>query len=41
MASAYGVLANGGVRVEPTAILRVVDRNGKVLEQHQPREKGS
>jgi penicillin-binding protein 1A len=39
MASAYGVLANGGVRVEPTAILRVVDRNGRVLEQHQPREK--
>ncbi len=37
MASAYGVLANGGVRVEPTAVLRVVDRNGKVLEQHQPR----
>jgi penicillin-binding protein 1A len=39
LASAYGVLANGGVRVEPTAVLRVVDRNGKVLEQHQPRAK--
>lgn len=39
LASAYGVLANGGVRVEPTAILRVVDRNGKVLEQYQPRER--
>ncbi len=37
LASAYGVLANSGVRVEPTAVLRVVDRNGKVLEQHQPR----
>lgn len=39
LASAYGVLANSGVRVEPAAILKVVDRNGKVLEQHQPREK--
>ncbi len=39
LASAYGVLANGGIRVEPTAIIRVVDRSGKVLEQHQPREK--
>lgn len=39
LASAYGVLANGGVRVEPTAILRVVDRSGRVLEQHQPQAK--
>jgi penicillin-binding protein 1A len=39
LASAYGVLANNGVRVEPTAIIRVVDRSGKVLEQHQPRAK--
>jgi penicillin-binding protein 1A len=39
LAGAYGVLANGGVRVEPTAILRVVDRSGKVLEQHQPQAK--
>lgn len=39
LASAYGVLANKGVRAEPMAILKVVDRNGKVLEQHQPREK--
>lgn len=39
IASAYGVLANSGVRVEPTAIVKVVDRNGKVIEQHVPKEK--
>ncbi|MDT8900988.1 transglycosylase domain-containing protein [Anaeroselena agilis] len=39
LASAYGVLANGGVRVEPTAILRVVDRAGRVLDQHRPQAK--
>ncbi|HWR40648.1 MAG TPA: PBP1A family penicillin-binding protein [Patescibacteria group bacterium] len=33
MASAYGVLANTGIRVEPTAILKIVDRNGKVIEE--------
>jgi len=36
MASAYGVLANGGVRAQPISILKVVDRNGTVLEEHQP-----
>ncbi|SDF23986.1 transglycosylase domain-containing protein [Sporolituus thermophilus] len=39
IASAYGVLANHGIRVEPVAIIKVVDRNGKVLEQHTRREK--
>ncbi|WP_425061220.1 Penicillin-binding protein 1F [Sporomusa carbonis] len=39
IASAYGVLANSGIRVEPTAIIKVVDRNGKVIEQDTPREK--
>lgn len=39
LASAYGVLANAGVRVEPTAIIRVTDRNGKVLEQATPKER--
>ncbi|MBP2634116.1 MAG: mtgA 3 [Firmicutes bacterium] len=39
LASAYGVLANNGVRVEPTAIIKVVDRNGKVLEETVPKEK--
>ena len=39
IASAFGVLANQGIRVEPVTILKVVDRNGKVLEQHVPKEK--
>lgn len=39
IASAYGVLANQGVRVEPASIIKVVDRAGKVLEQNSPHEK--
>lgn len=39
IASAYGVLANQGVRVEPTAIVKIIDRNGRILEQNTPREK--
>ncbi|MFQ6113559.1 MAG: penicillin-binding protein 1A [bacterium] len=35
--SAFGVFANGGVLVEPVAILRVEDKNGNVLEQNIPR----
>lgn len=31
MASAYGTFANSGVRIAPTGILRVVDRDGNVL----------
>lgn len=31
-------MANGGVRVAPSAIIRVVDRNGNVLEEHILRE---
>lgn len=31
MASAYGVIANNGVRVPPIAIIKVVDRNGKTI----------
>jgi len=34
--SAFGVFANGGVRVEPIGILRVEDKNGNVLEQNIP-----
>jgi penicillin-binding protein 1A len=33
LTSAYGVYANQGVRVPPVFILRVEDKNGKVLEQ--------
>lgn len=36
LASAYAVLANGGVRIAPTYITRVLDRNGKVLESIDP-----
>ena len=34
MAKAYSVFANDGKLFEPTAILKVVDRNGNVLEDH-------
>lgn len=36
MAGAFGALANQGVRVETTAILRVEDMNGRVLYEHKP-----
>ncbi len=35
MATAYNVLANGGLKVEPVAVLQVTDEKGKTLEQHQ------
>ena len=38
MASAYGVYANQGVRVPPVAIVKVVDADGNVLEEHKPQE---
>ncbi len=34
MATAYSAFANGGNRVEPVAILKVTDRKGKVLYEH-------
>lgn len=34
--SAFGVFANGGVRVEPMAILRVEDNNGNIIEENSP-----
>lgn len=37
MASAYGVLADGGVRAEPISILKVVDKSGNVLEENRPK----
>ena len=37
MASAYGTFANRGVRVEPTGILRVLDRDGNVLIDNRAR----
>ncbi|MEI7026432.1 transglycosylase domain-containing protein [Paenibacillus sp. y28] len=36
MASAFGVIANQGVRVEPTSILRIEDAQGKILFESRP-----
>ncbi|ADL08145.1 transglycosylase domain-containing protein [Thermosediminibacter oceani] len=36
LASAYGTLANQGTYVEPTAILKVVDKNGRTLLENNP-----
>ncbi|MCL6583752.1 MAG: PBP1A family penicillin-binding protein [bacterium] len=38
LTSAYGVLANGGIRVEPLFIRRVTDQRGRVLEENIPRK---
>jgi penicillin-binding protein 1A len=35
LTSAFGVLAAGGVRAEPIAILKIEDRNGNVLEEYR------
>jgi len=35
MATAYNVLANDGLKVEPVTILQVADEKERVLEQHQ------
>jgi penicillin-binding protein 1A len=36
MATAFGTLANGGLRVRPLSILKVTDTRGRVLEEHRP-----
>lgn len=38
MASAYGTLANYGIHIEPMAILKVIDKNGKTLIENKPEE---
>lgn len=38
MAVAYGNLANGGVKVKPVAITKIVDRNGQVVEENSTEE---
>lgn len=40
MAGAYGVFANGGYKVNPYIITKVVDRNGSVILQAQPKKAG-
>lgn len=39
MASAYSTFANKGVHVKPTAIVKILDRNGNVLEDASTLEK--
>lgn len=36
LTNAYGTIAAGGIRSEPFTVVRVVDRWGQVLEEHQP-----
>lgn len=38
MVSAYGAFPNAGVLVEPTRIRKVVDRDGNVLDQTEPKQ---
>lgn len=39
LASAYGVFANNGLYTTPTGIIKIIDRNGKTLEQTTVQEK--
>lgn len=39
MASAYGVLASNGIYYKPIALLKIVDRDGKVLYEAKPQSK--
>ncbi|NLB88270.1 MAG: PBP1A family penicillin-binding protein, partial [Syntrophomonadaceae bacterium] len=39
MAAAYSVFANAGIYTEPLYILKVVDRNGKVLEENRSQQR--
>jgi penicillin-binding protein 1C len=36
LGSAYSTFANGGTKVDPVGVLKVVDMNGNVLQQFQP-----
>jgi len=39
LTAAFGVFPNQGVWVEPTAILRVEDKDGNILEENTPRQR--
>lgn len=39
LTSAYGTFANNGVHVAPVAIIKVLDRNGKIMEEARPETK--
>ena len=36
MAAAYSVLANDGLRCEPTMVTKILDRDGRVIEEYKP-----
>lgn len=36
MATAFGVLANGGYRIDLSPILKIIDKEGKILEEYKP-----
>lgn len=36
MTSAYGVFANNGLKNNPVAVLRIEDKNGKIIEENNP-----
>lgn len=38
MATAYSIFPNKGVKVAPFFVKRIVDRNGKILEEHEQNE---
>lgn len=40
MAQAYGVFANGGTRMKPFLVSKVVDRQGEAVLEHRPTEMG-
>lgn len=39
LTSAYGTFANSGIHVSPVAIIKVLDRNGKIMEEARPETK--
>ena len=38
LAAAFTVFANEGIKSEPIGIVKVVDRNGRTLEEHRPQQ---
>jgi 1A family penicillin-binding protein len=38
LTGAYSAFLNGGYKVEPMAILKVEDKDGKILEEHKPKK---
>ncbi|MDK2835476.1 MAG: penicillin-binding protein [Thermosediminibacterales bacterium] len=38
MASAYGTLANKGIHIEPFAVSKITDKNGRLIYEHTPQK---